>query len=252
MQNIEIIPVFGTSFTVYMPVIMIIIALITLFDGLPRLLRLFGIDSELSLVTTNVCFKKKDQGMDAELLEKYNSGKAVIAHEIKQLSIAHQKLQKNREPASDSSHHSSSKGLAGSSHSTRGQYANLEMMKPVSAIEDDEEEIRFNSSSTSFYGKSTATATSSAHYHSRSMLTAKEQPATSGVYNPMNSSSSEKLFSANPIAKAFGKDKSNQQSHSHFQPSVATRGDFIALADDDDIFGGGGGKSGGGGRYSNV
>jgi hypothetical protein len=39
MKNIELIPVFGTSFAVYIPLIMIIVALLTLFDGYGRIIK---------------------------------------------------------------------------------------------------------------------------------------------------------------------------------------------------------------------
>jgi LMBR1-like membrane protein len=46
MQNITIVPLFGTSFTVYTPLIMIVVALITFTNLYARALRVFGFDHE--------------------------------------------------------------------------------------------------------------------------------------------------------------------------------------------------------------
>ncbi len=92
MSNIETIPFFGAQFTIYVPIIMIIIALITLFDLLPRILQLFGIESEESNVTPgqwcqfNSGDKDVTSSMNAELLEKYNTGKTIIDAEIRLLT----------------------------------------------------------------------------------------------------------------------------------------------------------------------
>jgi hypothetical protein len=46
VENIQVVPVFGTSFTVYVPVIMVLVALVTLFDVFGRVLALLGIESD--------------------------------------------------------------------------------------------------------------------------------------------------------------------------------------------------------------
>lgn len=46
MQNIELVPVFGTSFQVYVPLFMIIVALMTFFNVFSRLLNLVGVESD--------------------------------------------------------------------------------------------------------------------------------------------------------------------------------------------------------------
>ena len=48
MSNIEIVPVFGTSFTVYIPILMIVISLITWFNGFSRIMRFIGIETDES------------------------------------------------------------------------------------------------------------------------------------------------------------------------------------------------------------
>lgn len=101
----EIIPVFGTSFTTYVPIVMTLVALVTLFDGFARVLKMMGVETEDSLTpTTGFCgfFKRRggnvigEDEMDTELLEKCKSGKMIIANELRQLAIAHEALRKNR------------------------------------------------------------------------------------------------------------------------------------------------------------
>jgi hypothetical protein len=101
MDNIQVIPFFGTSFTTYVPILMIIIAFITLFDLLARILQLFGIESEESDIQPFSWFKSTaDRGMSTELLEKFNTGKLIVSAEIRQLESQNEQLKKNRETAS--------------------------------------------------------------------------------------------------------------------------------------------------------
>eukprot|EP01039_Chlorochromonas_danica_P008285 gene8285-9135_t len=166
MENIEIIPVFGTSFTVYVPIIMIIIALITLFDGFGRMLALIGIDSEDSVYGGACCsWRRKSQGeddMDASLLEKYNAGKQIIANEIRQLALANDSLAKARatlgggrtllgtSDTPDSSTHDAPREINPiirnpilPSFSSKGgpKYSNLEMATPMQVVDihDDDD-----------------------------------------------------------------------------------------------------------------
>jgi len=53
MANAETIPVFGASMTVYVPLIMTLVALLTLFDGCTRLYRFVGIESDDVIVKQN-------------------------------------------------------------------------------------------------------------------------------------------------------------------------------------------------------
>ncbi len=196
MQNMEIIPVFGTSFTTYVPIIMIIIALITLFDGFARILKLLGVETEDVVSPANgFCgfFKRQEDEMDAELLEKCKNGKMIIANELRQVAIAHEALKKNRaafESRRDQSEaevqvanlsskskfpQSSSNSASSTNESRQGagflsnwketitkvgvnaaRYSNLEATKPRSILEDedeDEESIYFDGGS-SKYSKS--------------------------------------------------------------------------------------------------
>ena len=56
MSNITIVPVFGTSFTVYMPIIMIVVALMTLFNVFTRLFRLIGVEGEDATGERAICY----------------------------------------------------------------------------------------------------------------------------------------------------------------------------------------------------
>lgn len=83
MSNIEVIPVFGTSFLIYVPLITIIISLITLFNGYSRICQVFGIEAQdLSSSGIYVCQKLQLSDEDVEL---YNSGKKIVMSELKRL-----------------------------------------------------------------------------------------------------------------------------------------------------------------------
>eukprot|EP01036_Dinobryon_divergens_P028351 gene28351-37283_t len=82
MQNMETVPVFGASFTVYVPIVMVLVALITLFDGLPRILKLIGVETEDS-PTLSGCWATKNGLLAVEDEERIRLGKAVIMSEIK-------------------------------------------------------------------------------------------------------------------------------------------------------------------------
>jgi hypothetical protein len=56
LQNITIVPLFGTSFTVYSPVIMILVALTTFVNLYSRALRLFGFDHEDAIISSTAWY----------------------------------------------------------------------------------------------------------------------------------------------------------------------------------------------------
>ncbi|RYH13071.1 hypothetical protein EON65_36555 [archaeon] len=176
MQNIEIIPVFGTSFTVYVPILMTIIALITFFDGLPRMLAFLGVDSEESVYGAGNCLscwpnKVSGNEMDAGLLEKYNSGKQVVANELRQAAQRQENFNRSRtvlNSKSTSQENMNSTALGTnpivmkesvvrspflsslSDKMSKPKYSNLEMGSPPSGLaEDDDDEL-----STSIYNTS--------------------------------------------------------------------------------------------------
>lgn len=82
------VPVFGTSFSVYIPILMIIVALMTVLNVYAHLMRIVGIESEDSIQITNifsfVCWKKGTMvPLNDEELEKYEAGKKLVANEIR-------------------------------------------------------------------------------------------------------------------------------------------------------------------------
>jgi hypothetical protein len=100
MENIQIIPVFGKSFTFYVPILMIIMALITLFDLFARILQLAGIETEESSVKPFSWFLGQGE-LTGELLEKYNAGKLMIENEIRRLENQNEQLRKMRDPGTN-------------------------------------------------------------------------------------------------------------------------------------------------------
>ena len=107
MSNIEIIPVFGTSFTVYIPILMIVISLITWFNGFSRIMKYIGVETdESSLLNTGkwksgihsfvfACFGTLDYSLvtPAGILsddekEKYETGKKLITLHMRQETLS--------------------------------------------------------------------------------------------------------------------------------------------------------------------
>ena len=83
MSNIAIVPLFGTSFTVYTPIIMIIIALMTLFNVYSRVLRMFGYESEELIGPSFPCFSRSTFSMSKEDEDLAAAGKKLIDAQIK-------------------------------------------------------------------------------------------------------------------------------------------------------------------------
>ena len=69
----------------YVPLVMVIVALMTLFDGLPRLLKLIGVETEDSpaLSACSCLWASKDGLLAVEDEEKIRLGKSIITSEIK-------------------------------------------------------------------------------------------------------------------------------------------------------------------------
>jgi hypothetical protein len=84
MSNIELIPVFGSSFLVYVPIIIILVSLVTLFNGFARLSRLFGIETE-ELSSSKIFFCQKVEVLEEDR-EQYNAGTSVVFTELKRLN----------------------------------------------------------------------------------------------------------------------------------------------------------------------
>jgi hypothetical protein len=82
LSDITIIPVFGASFTVYVPIVMIIIAIISLFNGFSRFLSIIGMESEDNLDSdvefiNSICCSKNNID-DTNDNEKLKNGKRLV------------------------------------------------------------------------------------------------------------------------------------------------------------------------------
>lgn len=98
MKNSELIPVFGASFAIYIPLVMLLIALITLFDGYARIIKLLGVEMEdnvtsykgFTLDSLLWCVRRggtqSPVESDPELEEKLRLGKIIITKELKRLN----------------------------------------------------------------------------------------------------------------------------------------------------------------------
>lgn len=101
MSNITLIPVFGSSFIVYVPILIIFIALITLFNCTSRLLRFVGVETD-DAFGYNRCCSGKILSEEDQIL--YDSGKKLVssAHRLMArgkeeiISPAHENTGRNR------------------------------------------------------------------------------------------------------------------------------------------------------------
>lgn len=303
MDNIEIIPVFGTSFTTYVPIIMIMIALITLFDGFARILKMLGVETEDALTPTNgFCgfFRRREDEMDTELLEKCKSGKMIVANELKQLAIAHEALRKNRAAidtrreqsqaevqaantsgkSKTSSHHSAVTSSSSSSSATAdsgngtgksgstgflstwkdsvaakvglggAKYSNLEVTKPHSILEDedeDEESVYFDRTSSrhsksSFaqreddLGESIFTATLSANIerNTASNNRSSSASASSGLFNTNKATGRNPPLTATTRAPSFLNTSKSSSTTTAVTKNATKPKNFFDFDDDDD------------------
>jgi hypothetical protein len=94
MANMQTIPLFGTSLTVYMPILMIVIALCTLFNVFTRIVSLCGLESQdpvgkcCSFSSTRNAGSNGDDEMllfNDDEKERYLEGKKLVKNEIKHM-----------------------------------------------------------------------------------------------------------------------------------------------------------------------
>lgn len=112
MRHINIIPLFGTNFSTYVPLTMIVIALLTFFDSFERVVKFLGIEMEESVAMYGAvwcCGKYDTAGMNPEMQEKIKTGKILVANEIKHRLASH---------PSSSTVDSDAAGTSGNSSST--------------------------------------------------------------------------------------------------------------------------------------
>ena len=92
MSNMNMVPVFGTSFQVYIPIVMILVALMTILNVHARVLRLIGVESDDSFVQMGGfnftlkccnCNTRTKVALSDEDLERYEAGKKLVSGELR-------------------------------------------------------------------------------------------------------------------------------------------------------------------------
>lgn len=82
MQSMEFIPLFGTSFSVYAPIITGIVGVCTIFNIYTRILKLVGVEDEDSAAAGACCSTK----MSEEQREELEAGKKLVAGAMRSLN----------------------------------------------------------------------------------------------------------------------------------------------------------------------
>lgn len=80
MVNMQIIPLFGSSFNVYAPLITAIVGFFTFFNVYARILKLTGIQEEDSIMGADFCHK-----MTPAEIEEIEAGKKLVAGQLRTL-----------------------------------------------------------------------------------------------------------------------------------------------------------------------
>jgi hypothetical protein len=80
MFNMEIVPLFGTDFQVYAPIIILVMGALTLLNIYARILKMLGVDSEDAI--TGGCLLRTKH-LDSYDLELINMGKKLVAAQLK-------------------------------------------------------------------------------------------------------------------------------------------------------------------------
>ena len=87
MSNMATVPVFGTSFTVYVPIVTILVSLMTVMNVNARVLRFVGVESEDLYIQSNgctACWRTRTQvALNDEDQERYELGKKLVASELR-------------------------------------------------------------------------------------------------------------------------------------------------------------------------
>jgi hypothetical protein len=82
------VPVFGASFVIYVPIVMIVVALVTLFNGFTRIMRLIGVESDDAGGSCISCLCScirpgRAVAMSEEDAERFEAGKKLVASELR-------------------------------------------------------------------------------------------------------------------------------------------------------------------------
>ena len=84
MVNMQIIPLLGKSFSIYAPVITVLVGLFTFFNCAGRILKFVGIDHEDAYDIGVCCMRKLDEGDE----EKKEEGRKLVAHQLHLVTAA--------------------------------------------------------------------------------------------------------------------------------------------------------------------
>lgn len=120
MSNMTMVPVFGTSFQVYIPIVTILVSLATVFNVNARVLRLVGVESDdlyvKSFNCSPCCRSRTKVALDDEDQERYELGKKLVASELRSSALATSKAQQTTNSSLKPQTHSH----PGSRHGSRG------------------------------------------------------------------------------------------------------------------------------------
>lgn len=90
MSNIQLVPLFGTSFTVFVPMLMILFAIFTSLNLLPRMLSWIGVETEDPVggpMFPCLDWFSPTPPLSGDDLLKYESGRLIVINELKQASL---------------------------------------------------------------------------------------------------------------------------------------------------------------------
>lgn len=88
MSNMTMVPVFGTSFTVYIPLVMIVVSLLTALNVNARILRFIGVESDDAFVQCEnpftACWRTRTKvALNDEDQERYEMGKKLVTSALR-------------------------------------------------------------------------------------------------------------------------------------------------------------------------
>ena len=127
MSNITLIPIFGSSFIVYVPILIIFIALISLFNCMSRLLRFVGVESDDAFSYHKCCSSKNVMSQEDQNI--YESGKKLVSSAIRLMA-------RGKEETINPTHHDT-----GRLTKLREKYETINKSNDNIDIEDDEVSI---------------------------------------------------------------------------------------------------------------
>ena len=113
MANMEIVPIFGSSFTVYVPIAMVIVSIATLFNGYGYCLKMVGIEPEESLAASSLsaCLYGTAAQLDPDDEERLSTGKKLVRAEWR--TQEGQEKQQQQQQQEQQQQHGAADGMGG-------------------------------------------------------------------------------------------------------------------------------------------